>query len=304
MNGQAIKQDIYVLRPSTNASTPLQQALDNGCSFELPALAEYEPTDEHFNDKHAPIWFFDDLFSDVKIYLQKKSIEWVDLVELTDNTYGTMYPYGFFVNKFGNSAIGYLIEWTKVLNENGPGSYRVRVEGTKSIGDFDGYTSFEFSLKTYTPDMADRTVRIDWNRSGVLGNRLKDIEVDDYGTLNWFNQLRIPNSMFGFDTSELTKEYVKYPNGANTWISDSQVEELKWDIYQLPNYVHRFIQVDVLQAEMITFTDYNKLAPTQTIDRICVPTSGYKPEWIVGVINANVSTTWKPYYENLTKKRE
>lgn len=305
MNGQAIKQDIYVLRPSSNISNPIQsQSGNNGCIFELPALAEYEPTDDHFNDIHAPIWFFDDLFSDVKIYLQKKSIEWVDLVELTDNTYGTFYPYGFFVNKFGNSAIGYLIEWTKVLNENGPGSYRIRVSGEKSIGTFDGLTSFEFSLKSYTADRADKTVRVQWNRSGVLGNRLKDSDVDDYGQLNWLNQLRVPNSMFGFDISDFTEEYVRYPNGENEWIGDSQIEELKWDIYLLPNYIHRFIKVDIMQSGKVMFTDYNKLAPTQTIDRICVPTSGYKPEWIVGVITANVSTTWKPYYENLTHKRE
>jgi hypothetical protein len=159
MNGQAIKETIYVLRTTPDAPTQLQPSLDTKCVFELPALAEYVPTDDHFNDQHSVIWFFDELFSDVKIFLQKKiGGAWSDVTELTDDTYGTFYAYGFFTNKFGDQAIGYLIKWTNVLNEEGPGSYRVRVEGTKSIGTFADQYSFEFALKVYTADRADRTV--------------------------------------------------------------------------------------------------------------------------------------------------
>lgn len=306
MNGQAIKQDIYILRPAV-VDSPTMQAAPNatGCSFELPALAEMEPTDDHFNDKHSVIWFFGELFSDIKIYLQKKSgSTWNDVAELTDDTYGTMYDFGFFVNKFSESAIGYLIEWTKVLNEEGVGSYRVRVTGMQSIGDFEDQYSFEFALKVYNSFRADKTVRVEWNRSGCLGNRLKDERVDDYGILDWYNQIRIPNSIFGFDTSELAKDYIRYPNGSNVWLGDKQTEELTWNIYALPNYVHRFIQVDIMQSGKQKFTDYNKLAPTQTVDREVVATSGYKPDWIVGTINSNVTVTFKPYFENLTHKRE
>lgn len=306
MNGQAIKQDIYILRPTVPDSPTMQEVVNaTGCSFELPALAELDPTDDHFNDKHSVIWFFGELFSDIKIYLQKKSgSTWNDVTELTDDTYGTMYDFGFFVNKFSESAIGYLIEWTKVLNEEGVGSYRVRVTGTQSIGDFEDQYSFEFALKAYTSSRADRTVRVEWNRSGCLGNRLKDEKIDDYGILDWYNQIRIPNSIFGFDTSEPTKNYVRYPNGSNVWLGDSQIEELTWNIYALPSYIHRFIQIDIMQAGKQTFTDYNKLAPTQNVDREVVSTSGYKPDWIVGTINANVILTFKPYFENLTHKRE
>lgn len=306
MNGEAIKQDFYVLRPAVDDPGAMQPAPNpTGCEFELPALAEFEPSDEHFNDRHSVIWFFDELFSDVKIYLQKRTGgNWADLTELTNNTYGTMYNFGFFVNKFSESAIGYLIEWTKVLNQEGPGVYRVRVAATKAIGTFADQYSFHFTLKVYNANRVDRTVRLEWNRLGVLGNRLQDEKVDDYGVLNWFNQIRIPNSIFGFDTSELTKEFIRYPNGSNVWIGDSQVEELTWNIYSLPAEIHRFIQVDAMQADKIKFTDYNKLAPTKNVDRVVVATSGYKPEWIVGTTKSNVVLTFKPYFENLTRKRE
>lgn len=302
MNGQALKQDFYILRTAPATPPQLQDAPNpSGCDFHLPALAEYEPSDDHYNDRHSVIWFFDELSSDIHIFLQKDG---VDVVELNDNTLGTFYPFGFFTNKFSEQAIGFLIEWTKVLNAYGPGSYRVRVTGTALIGSFVDQYSFEFDLKSYNKSRADRTVRVEWNRNGCLGNRIFDEKVDDYGTLNWFNQIRIPNSLFGMDTSNLTEEYIRYPNGANQWLSDTQVEELTWNIYQLPNYIHRFIQVDIMQSGKQKFTDYNKLAPTQTVDRWVVPTQGYKPEWQVGTINANVSVTFKPYFENLTHKRE
>lgn len=300
MNGQAIQEIIYILKPTVAVNPALQEAMSSGCD-QLPALAEMSPTNNRFNDKHSVIWFFDELFTEAKIYLQKNK---ADIIELTDNTYGTFYEYGFFVNKFGESALGYLIDWSMVLNEHGVGNYRIRNSGTKSIGTYEDQYSFEFNLQVYIADRADRTVRVEWNRSGVLGSRVKDEKVEDYGILDWYNQIRIPNSMFGFDTSELTKEYVHYPNGSNEWIGDSQVEELTWNIYQLPNFIHRFIQVDIMQSGKQKITDYNKLAPTQTIDRWVVPTSGYKPEWIVGAPKSNVTCTFKPYFENLTHKRE
>jgi hypothetical protein len=86
MNGQAIKQDFYVLRPAVTDKPVVQEAYNPGCQFYLPALAEYEPTDDHFNDKHSVIWFFDELFSDVKIYLQKLDGDWEDVAELTPLT--------------------------------------------------------------------------------------------------------------------------------------------------------------------------------------------------------------------------
>ena len=306
INGQAIKQDVFVLNTTGNNTGGLQPLPSaNNCDYFLPALAEYTYTDDHFNDQHSVIWFFDELFTETHIHLQSKNTgAWADVAELTGNTYGKLYAYGFFINKFNEKAHGYLLDWSKVLNEQGPGAYRVRASGVKSIGTFDDQYSFEFELRVYTPDRADKTTRVQWNRSGVLGNRMKDEKIDDYGTLNWFNQIRIPNSIFGLPTSDLVKEYVVYPNGSNVWLSDKQVEELTWEIYQLPSYVHRFIQVDIMQAGQMTFSDYNKLNPTQNVDRIVVPTAGYKPEWQRGTVNANVTVTFKPYFENLTHKRE
>ncbi|MEG7750688.1 hypothetical protein U2087_15695, partial [Listeria monocytogenes] len=60
--------------------------------------------------------------------LQKnESGSYVDVDDLDSSTYGTFYEFGFFVNKYGESAIGYLIEWQKVLTVEGEGDYRVKI---------------------------------------------------------------------------------------------------------------------------------------------------------------------------------
>ncbi len=309
MNGQAIKQDFYILKTSTTTTTvELQPIYNTGCNFYLPALAEYTPTSELKNDRHSVIWFFNDLYSDVKIFIQEMNSAGVyeDVQELTDDTYGTMYGFGFFVNKFGESAIGYQIEWSDVLNEQGPGIYRFRVEAINAIGDDFADVSFEFKLSVYTADRADTTVRVDWHRNGVLGSRTQDEKVEDYGIEDWFNQIRIPKAMFGFGTAALEQEWVHYQNGENEWLSDKQVEELTLKIDSLPSNIHDFIRVDMLMSGKLRVTDYNLLAPTKTVNRYVVRTGSYEPQWIPGVElgKANVTTTFKPWKENLYRKRE
>lgn len=305
MNGQVIKETFYVMRTDATTAGQLQPAMDTGCDFELPALAELEPTDDLFNDKTSIIWFFNDLYTSARIYLQKKVAGvWVDQSELTDNTYGTMYPLAFFTNKFNERALGYIIEWTKILNDLGVGIYRVRSTSVKSIGSAPDQFSFEFKLQVYTPGRADTTTRIEWTRNGVLGNTYDDMKIDDYGTLTWYNQLRIPNSTFGFDTGEVTREQVKYPNGEQVWISDEQEEELTWNVYLLPAFVHKFLRSDFMMCGSMTMTDYNSQVPTKNISRLVKPSSGYKPEWQMRTDKANVTVTFNPYFENLTHKRE
>lgn len=305
INGQAIKEVVYILHPSGDTPGQLQAPIVDNCDLELPALAEYEPSDPHFNDRHSEIWFYNDLFTNAKIYLQKKiGGTWTNHVQITDNTLGTFYAFGFFVNKFNDKAIGFLAEWTKILNAYGTGSYRFKATADIAIGSSPDRLSFEFNVQVYTAGRADHTTRIEWNRSGVLGNISQDDKVDDYGTLNWYNQLRIPNSTFGFDTGEATREFVRYPNGQEQWLSDEQEEELIWNVYALPYYIHKFLRADFMQAGKMTMTDYNSLVPTKNVDRIVKPSSAYKPDWQMRTQNANVTVTFNPYFKNLTHKRE
>lgn len=307
MNGQAIKQDFYLL--TTNP--PSYENMDlipkkKECCFTLPALAELTFTGELKNDKHSVIWFFGELFSDAKIYIQKKvNGVWND-TELTDNSFGTFNEFGFYTNKFNEKAIGYQIDWALILNDEdfGEGNYRFKGTGTPSIGDAVEYFSFEFTLKKYTDSRANGTVRASWYRKGILGSKTNDAQIDDFGSLNYFNQIRIPNSIFGFETSPVETSYIKYPNGEQIWTEDNQIEELEWRIRQMPEPVHRFLRVDMLQSGRVIITDYNSSNPTKHINRECVASTDYMPAWKDGVMTAPVTLKFKKYYQNLQHRRE
>lgn len=305
MNGQAIKQDFYVLTtaPANYENMDLIPKLKQ-CCFTLPALAELSFTDNLKNDKHSVIWFFGELFSDAKIYIQQMiGGVYVD-TELTDNSYGTFNQFGFYVNKFNEKAIGYQIEWAKVLSTLGEGQYRFKGAGTPSIGAAVEYFSFEFTLKIYNTYRADGTVRAEWYRKGILGSKTSDSHIDDFGTLDYFNQIRLPKSIFGFENSSYTRSFVKYPNGSETWIEDDQVEEMEWRIRMMPEPVHRFMRVDMMQSGRVIITDYNSENPTKHINRECIPNSQYAPVWKQGVMTAPVTLKFNKYYQNFTHLRE
>ena len=117
INGQAIKQDFLILAKPTVPEIAItdKSGNDNGCCFILPALAELSITSYLKNDKHSVIRFFGQLFTEATMTLQKnEGGVYVDVDDLDSSTYGTFYEFGFFVNKYGESAIGYLIDWQKV----------------------------------------------------------------------------------------------------------------------------------------------------------------------------------------------
>ena len=305
MNGQAIKQDFYLLRTFGAENMDLLPARPE-CCFELPALAELSFTSKYKNDKHSVIWFFGELFPTAKIYIQKKvSGVYVD-TELTNDDYGMMHPFGFYINKFNEKAIGYQIDWAKVLAVKGEGAYRFKGVGTPSIGDPVEYFSFEFRLQIYMNQRAKGTVRAEWYRNGILGAKENDQRIDDFDDLNYFNQIRLPKSIFGLETSSFEREGVKYQNGSNIWTKDRQIEELTWQIRMMPEPVHRFLRIDMMQSGRVVITDYNYHYdnPTKHIDTEVIPNSEYAPVWKQGVMQAPVTLKFNKYYQNLDHLRE
>lgn len=305
MNGQAIKKNFYILQvPGTNFENMDLIPKKKECCFTLPALAETVFTSKYKNDKHSVIWFFGELFSNAKIYLQKKiNGIYVDY-ELTDDSYGTFKPFGFYTNKFNEKAIGYQIDWALILAAKGQGVYRFKCTGTPSIGDAVLYYSFEFDLRIYNDHRANRTVRVEWYRKGILGSKTNDSKIDDFGNLNYYNALRLPKSIFGFETSTFERNFVKYPNGSKIWLQDEQVEEFTLRIIQVPEPVHRFLRVDMMQSGRVIVTDYNSSNPTKHIEREVIPNSDYTPGWKEGVMTATVELKFNAFYQNLTHLRE
>lgn len=307
--GETIRQNFSIIRNNPVGVTPLPLVSSTGeCCFKLDVLAELTAkTDEHYNDISAPIFFWSNAFASATLILQKYvNGAWTNVVTLSNDDYGTLYAFGFFENIFEETAIGYNLDWFSVLNDVslGEGNYRIKSTGTTLFGGVtvDKY-SFEYCLKTYTPNRADRTTRITWYLNGRVGNAEDDTKKRDFGSINWQNQIRLPESMFGYDSSSFERSFVKYQSGQMVWLEDSQIEEYNFKSGRYPNELHRFIKIDVLQGDTIIITDYNINNPTRHTDRYVIPFGNYEPTWMPNSMLASVEFKFQQAYQNLNHKR-
>ncbi|MGR3221319.1 MAG: hypothetical protein ACUZ8H_16100 [Candidatus Anammoxibacter sp.] len=307
--GNAWKQKFEIIASNPTPSTilpALSQDTLNDCCFSIPALAQVAGGDDLKNDKHSPYFVWSKAFSAATMYLEKfVNGAWVISAVLNDNTYGLFHLFGFYVTKFQENAIGYELEWSKVLDLKGSGKYRIRCSATPFTGgdDIDKF-SFEFCLDVYSDARANRTTRWSWNISGTIGDQYDDEHKIDYGLLNWFNQIRLPESFFGNDkTSEHEKNFVKYQSGVMKWIEDSQVESYTFTSGRYPDELHRFIKINILQADEISVTDFNTRNANNHVNKKVTWTGTYEPDYPAGVLKVVVNTEFQQATQNFNHKR-
>lgn len=310
LTGQAIKENAYLIRENPITQTPLEFTQEmSECCVNMPVLAETVFTNSLFNDTSSPLFFWGAGFSTATLVLQKReSGVWVDKETLDVADWGTPYAFGFFVNQYNQSAIGYELNWADVLNDVdlGEGNYRFKSVGTLRIGSGTvSKYSFEYCLSKYTADRADETVRIDWWQSGSFGDRDDDQLRQDYGDLNWHNSIRLPGAIFGFDTSpEFEETRTKYQNGESIWLRSSQVESYTLKAGRYDQTLHKYIKVEILQADKISITDYTIANPTRHQNKFVILSGGYEPKWTIGSMTANVEVKFLQHYQNFNHKRQ
>ena len=310
--GTAFKQDFIQLRK--NAATSRSASVEVGivdlpniCCFELPAFAESIFTNEFNNDKHGYLYFWPLSISSASLKLQKIGTDglYFEVLTFSDSSLGTFYPFGFQStdNIFDDKAIGVELDWALVLAAHGAGTYRVVSLGFPIVGVAITRTQLEFCLQEWSEDAAATTVRIDWILSGNVGSIDRDDEKWDYGSLQWFNQLRLPESQFGEDISSKESEYNKYQNGKKIWLKDSNVKNYVLRTNPLPVIVHKWIDDNLRFGDEILITDFNPSNPTPHIDKSVISTGGYEPEWQRNNLKARVEMTFEQAFQNHNHKR-
>jgi len=310
--GTAFKQDFIQLRqdPATGRSSSIPAGvleLPNICCFELPALAETSFTNVFNNDKHGYLYFWPDTVQSATLVLQRINPQGVyaTVVTITDSTLGTFTDFSTQTggNIFGDKIIGIELDWALVLVAHGEGTYRVISVGTTIEGDDLTRVQLEFCLKEWAEHLAEQTIRIDWFLSGNVGNIDFDDQKWDYGSLDWFNQIRLPESQFGEDESEKESEYVKYQNGRQTKLRDSDVESYVLRTNPLPRLVHDWISKNLRFGDTILISDFNPSNPTPHTDKSVISTGGYKPSWQRNALKAQVEMTFDQSFQNHNHKR-
>jgi hypothetical protein len=280
------------------------------CCYDLPVYAELIYTKDFNNDKSSVIWFYDNAFSDSLLELEKYvNGVWTKQADLNNNTYGTYYAFGFFENNQNEKAVGFLIDWALVLSGLGIGKYRVKTVETNIFGTTNKY-SLEWSLKAYNLNIVDKTTRISWWMNGITGDSSNDKRTRDFGALNWFNEIRLNNSLFWSKTSEYEKEYVQYQNGQKVWLKDERTRSYKFELNAAPNYIHELLSGETFQADTIMITDYNSNNPAllqdcnpELLEKFVKLSSSYEPKWAFGSKYASVELTFLNEYQNFIRKR-
>lgn len=306
--GTAQTQKFFTIddNPLATKATGVVTLIDNPneCCFELPALAESIFTDDYKNDLHSFITFWNNGFVSATYVLEKYTLgSWQTAAALTDNTYGVFYDYGFYETIYGEKTMGYLLDWALVLTSLGEGNYRMKATGvTISGANVDRY-DFDFCLREYTEARADRTVRTEWWLNGNIGNIDFDDKKQDYGVLNWYNGLRLPESKFGYDSSNTERKFVRYQSGEQKWLQNLTTPEYILKTGRFSSELHRYIQFNILMGDKIRVTDYNTNNPNIHQNRFIIPNGNYAPVWVDGSKYASVEVKFNPHYLNHEHKR-
>ena len=142
----------------------------------MPIFADLTDDDQFKNDKTGVVEFFDNNFIGSTMVLEKfVGGVWTQPTLLINHDFGSFYPFGFNnsgSNIYGENMIGYVLEWRKVLQSYGVGTYRVKFSATAFWGaEYLRYTE-SYCLKHYDPFEIDNTVRIEYWRSGNIGDKV------------------------------------------------------------------------------------------------------------------------------------
>jgi hypothetical protein len=307
--GESIKQDFTVISKSpvkslTASDIITQQDSSVCCVDPLIALAEASFTNVFYNDSHSVSFDWNNNFVSAVMYLEKYvNGAWSPTI-LNSTAYGTLYSFGHYVTIYSENKIGYEITWALVLAGLGEGHYRVRCTGTTMTGATYNKYSLQFKLLTYTSDRANETVRIEWWLNGNVGDQTNDLIKKDYGTLNWYNQLRLSKSKFGFDETETAFEGVKYQDGKVVWLKKSDIEKYTLKTGLLDNDVRRYLLYDVLNGDEIRITDFNQINANDHVKRYVNYKGGFKVNYIDGNILASCEISLEQAYQNNEHKRQ
>lgn len=308
--GTTQKEDFNLIIKNSLRSAPSEittytiQQIESGCCFELPALAETVYTSDYKNDYMSVItWWGIDIAS-VTMYLQKYSNgSWTNVATLNGNTYGTFYTLGFYTTIDNEKAIGFNLKWENVLIALGEGNYRIKTTATSITSETINKYSFDYCLKEYTDNRADRTIRVEWWLNGIIGDKDFDDQRNDYSNKNWANQIRLPESKFGYTKDDVERTFVKYQGGENIWLKDESIPEFTLKTGRYTADLHNFIKYNLLKGDKISITDYNTNNAERFIDKYVVPNGGYSPNWVDGSIHASCEIKFNAYYQRHEHKR-
>ena len=211
------------------------------CCYENLALAG--GTELFQNDIKAVLFKALDPTDTIDFFLEKEGAE---IAILNDNTLGTFFPLGSFATQ--PLLAGFKLEWEEVLSAHGEGNYKIRIERNLVVGN-DILFTINYNLKTFTAELADNTIWIEWVHDGQIIDEL------DYTGIEWFQSIRLPG-FFGNKQTEFDEEIFKDSDFKTFQIRNELTFPRLVEIGPIPSCVGDFLP-NLVQANIIQITDYN-----------------------------------------------
>lgn len=296
--GQRTKQLFTLVNSGEVISLP-SFCTDNkyDCNFVLPVYADNSGEDLK-NDKSSLLIIPQGWVSDISFVLQKYvSSVWTDQATITDDTYGEYYPQESFETKASYSGV--VLYWASILTAFGEGEYRIETTQATPLGDQVSY-SRTFCLREWNCYL-DNYVRLEWYCDDIFGDIDNDKEVLDFIGVNWYFQVRIPQSFFGYPRSEYEEETIQYTNGQFKKVKSVQTEKYTLKLGSIPAWLHNLIKTLAMQNDSLLITDYSTNNPQEIIQKAVRITSSYEPRYKIGHKCAPVTLELTPVWNRLEK---
>jgi hypothetical protein len=270
------------------------------CGFVIPQFADGS-SDDLKNDKASILMPFEQWTTAVDFTIQKLvGGNWTDMDPFDDNTYGEFYDIGDLPSK--PKYAGIIIYWKLILAVFLEGSYRIKIEETNAMGSVTSY-SREYCLKNYNCGEADNSVRLEWWLNNAIGDPDNDTKIIDYADLNWYSQIRLPMSVFGYPKSTDEIDEIQYTNGVWEDITNIKTPKFSMTVGAIPAWCHNILEYYALRAGKLLITDYCLHNPARFIQKSVKLVSSYEPRWNRPHLCAPITLEFSPRINRLEKFR-
>jgi hypothetical protein len=234
----------FAVRVNLPESPPPDRGFSKCCYTNL-VLADVTDSDPYKND-FSGVFFKRETPSSTVVF---KLVDTVTLTEyfLNSDTYGTFQDFGGVQEDLSY----YIVDWRKVLTLLGSGTYQIKKE-LDIVGISVDVFSNTFTLKPFSIDNADNTVRID----SVMNGKLINIDTDFKGT-NYKTSVRL-RGYFGRNERTFEQDNIAqrdYNLIQNTMSSKSSYQ---FQGLQIPECITVDLWNFILFGNELFVSDYNK----------------------------------------------
>ena len=234
----------YAVRVNLPDSPPPDRGFTKCCYTNL-VLADVSDTDEYKND-FSGCYFKRETPSSTVVF---KLVNTQTLTEyfLNSDTYGIFQPFGGVQEDLSY----YIVEWRKVLTLLGAGSYQIKKEVDIAGISVDIFSN-TYTLKPFSIDTADKTVRLD----SYMDGRLINIDTDFKGS-GYKTSVRL-RGFFGRNERSFEQDNIAqrdYNVIQNTMSSKSTYQ---FQGLQIPECITDEIWNFLIFGNELVISDYNK----------------------------------------------